>query len=587
MTNYSWTAAPQVARPLTPQEESQVFHRLRRRLFVNTVRQALAESRLRVASVVVLTALFWLGLFVLFVEAFKFLAASIPHAQTHEDTVRKIFEVFFLSLTVMLVFSAGVILYGGLYRSRETAFLFTAPARVERIFLHKFQEALLFSSWGFVLLGSPMLVAYGLVAASPWYYYASVLPFLIAFIYIPASWGATACLLIVRWLPRQRRHLLIAGGAALTVGLVWFGWNLAHGPQSALMTPAWFQEMLSRLQFSETRLLPSWWLSTGLLDASQAQWSESLLFLTLTIANALFFHQLALWTASLVYRSGYFRLATRPVGKRRQSIAWADRVLELLTWPLPRQMQLLIIKDARLFRRDPVQWSQFLIFFGLLGMYFLNIRRLSYDLSHATWVNMVSFLNLAVVGLILSTFTSRFIFPLISLEGRRFWILGRLPVDRDSILWSKFLFASLGSIIPCTLLIAASDLMLGVVPLILATHLLTCLMLCLGLSALAVGMGAKMPSLNEESPSRIAAGFGGTLNLVLSTIYIVAIVLLTAVPCHFYLVTQQADLHGTWFDSARLRWYMAAGIGSSLLLGILTAVVPMRIGLKAFRRMEF
>lgn len=578
---------PDVARPLAPQEEALTLRRLRQRLFVNTVRQALQQSRLRIVAVVVLTSLFWLGLFGLFVEAFQFLATSIPHSRTHEETVRKIFEIFFLSLTVMLVFSSGVILYSGLYRSRETTFLLTTPVRCELIFLHKFQEALLFSSWGFVLLGSPMLVAYGLVAVAPWYYFATVLPFLIAFIYIPASWGATICMLLVRWMPRQRRHLLIAAGAVALVVIGWLVWTLASGPQSALMTPAWFQEMLSRLRFSETRLLPSWWLSTGLLDAAGGEWTESLLFLTLAVANAMFFHQVAIWCATAVYRSGYHRLVTRPTGRRRKSVPWVDRVLERLTWPLPSEMRLLIVKDARLFRRDPVQWSQFLIFFGLLGMYFLNIRRLSYDLNHVTWVNMVSFLNLAVVGLILSTFTSRFIFPLISLEGKRFWILGRLPVERDTILWGKFLFATLGSIVPCTLLIIASDLMLGVVPAILAVHLLTCFMLCVGLSGLAVGMGAKMPNLQEESPSRIAAGFGGTLNLVLSTVYIAAIVTLTAVPCHFYLVTQQTDPYGAWFNPSRLRWMMAGGISTSILLGVVTAVAPMRMGMKAFRRMEF
>ena len=95
---------------------------------------------------------------------------------------------------------------------------------------------------------------------------------------------------------------------------------------------------------------------------------------------------------------------------------------------LTPQMRLLIVKDLRLFRRDPVQWSQFMIFFGLLALYFANIRRFSYDVNYTAWVNMISFLNLAVVGLILSTFTTRFIFPMISLEGRRFWILGMLPV---------------------------------------------------------------------------------------------------------------------------------------------------------------
>ena len=52
--------------------------------------------------------------------------------------------------------------------------------------------------------------------------------------------------------------------------------------------------------------------------------------------------------------------------------------------------------------------------------YFVNIRRLSYDVQSPYWRNLVSFLNLAVTALILSTFTSRFIFPQLSLEGRNF-----------------------------------------------------------------------------------------------------------------------------------------------------------------------
>ena len=40
-----------------------------------------------------------------------------------------------------------------------------------------------------------------------------------------------------------------------------------------------------------------------------------------------------------------------------------------------------------------------------------------------------------------------------------------------------------------------------------------------------------MPDLPAHSPSKIAAGFGGTLNLVISAGYIVVVVLLTALPC--------------------------------------------------------
>ena len=37
-----------------------------------------------------------------------------------------------------------------------------------------------------------------------------------------------------------------------------------------------------------------------------------------------------------------------------------------------------------------------------------------------------------MTALILSTFTSRFIFPLLSLEGRNFWVLGLFPLRRDA-----------------------------------------------------------------------------------------------------------------------------------------------------------
>ena len=70
--------------------------------------------------------------------------------------------MFFLSLLVMLFFSTGIIVYTALFHSREAAYLLTTPASADRIFAYKFAEAIGFSSWGFFLLGSPLMVAYGL-----------------------------------------------------------------------------------------------------------------------------------------------------------------------------------------------------------------------------------------------------------------------------------------------------------------------------------------------------------------------------------------------------------------------------------------
>jgi ABC-2 type transport system permease protein len=268
-----------------------------------------------------------------------------------------------------------------------------------------------------------------------------------------------------------------------------------------------------------------------------------------------------------------------------------------LLGPFPLPVRLLLVKDFRVFRRDPVQWSQFLIFFGLLALYFFNIDRFRYehsDLSYRIWVNTISFLNLAVVGLILSTFTTRFIYPMLSLEGNRFWILGLLPVSRDTIVWSKFVFAAVGSWVPCAVLVLLSDLMLKVGGMIVLVHQVTCLILCVGLAAIAVGLGAAMPNLRERSPSKIAAGFGGTLNLVLSASYIILIVLLTALPCHFYLLAGHGSNllpAGTWMGKLlgklSLETWTVVGICGAIVLGTAALVLPMRAGLRAFRTMQF
>ena len=586
---------PAGSRLLSAPEEARVFWRLRMRIAVNIWRQALREARFRMSLVTLLTGILWVGLFALFAGGFHFLKATIPDAVTHDETARAIFSIFFVSLTVMLVLSTAIILYGGLFRSAEVRFLFALPVRTERIFLHKFQEALLFSSWGFLLLGTPMLVAYGVIEGGGWFFFASILPFMLAFVCIPGGIGAILTLLIVRWLPGNRRRLIwlaIALGAVVAGYVVW---SMSRNIENDLLTPAWFQEMLARLRFSETRMLPSWWLSSGLLEAVRADWqtadgrqamAESVMFLALTIANALFLHQLAIWAAAALYRKSYSALHAERPSRKRLKPALIDSLVMRTAFFLTPAMRLLIVKDLRLFRRDPVQWLQFLIFFGLLTLYFLNIRRLSYDANYLSWVTMISFLNLAVVGLILSTFTTRFIFPMISLEGRRFWILGLLPVRRETILWGKFLFAAIGSLVPSTLLILLSDFMLRVSPLVVGVHVLVCVVLCSGLSGIAVGLGAKMPNLRDDSPSRIAAGFGGTLNLVISTAYIAAVVLLTALPCHFYQISAEG-LAPLSFSTERLGFWLAVGTATSLALGAIATAVPLKIGFKAFRELEF
>ena len=195
---------------------------------------------------------------------------------------------------------------------------------------------------------------------------------------------------------------------------------------------------------------------------------------------------------------------------------------------------------------------------------------------------------MAVVGLILSTFTTRFVFPSISLEGRRFWILGLLPIHRDQIVWSKFLFSFVGGLIPCLGLILLSDSMLGLPWSTVFVHLTCCLALCGGLSGIAVGMGASMPNFRESSPAKIAAGFGGTLSLVFSAMFILLIVITVGFTNHFNLLQQTIGQLSENTASRLLESY--GGQVASLLIiiigGLLTTFSPLVLGIRAFRQLE-
>ncbi len=582
------TSARSVA--VSRRDEARAFWQMRGRIARTLLRQSLARSRFRLALVTVLGSLLWGGMFWLAVDAFYFLKTTIPDPVAFGGTVRSIFAVFFAGLLLMLTFSSAVLLHGFLFRASDLTFLLTAPARVERVFLHKFQEAIFFSSWGFLLLASPMLLAHGIVESAPWYYYALLPPFLVSFTYIPAGVAAIVCLLVAYWLPRGRVLLLGFVVTIATATAIWLLADTFSATRNALFTGGWFKDVVGRMRMSNQQLLPSWWLSSGLIESAQGGWNESVLFLSLIISNALLLRQLAVYTAARVYRRAFSALQGRTAAAALGKTAWLDR-LWLCFRPIPAQFRILLLKDFRLFRRDTAQWSQLLVFVALLAVYFLNIRRFSENVNHPGWLNIISFMNVSVVGLILSTLTTRFVFPMVSLESQRFWIMGMLPLKRQTILWSIFFFATVGSILPCTMLIALSDFMLDVPAVIQGIHQLTGILLCFGLAGIAVGLGARLPMLAQESPSRISAGFGGTLNLVLSAVYILAMVLLTAGPSHFYHIARATSLAAVLENHTDVFWWLhfwlIAGSAASIVLSAVATYLPMWIGQRAFEKMEF
>jgi ABC-2 type transport system permease protein len=568
----------------SPSQVAHAFRQLRWRLTCNTVRSVLSGSRLRFLMILFCSAVFWTGLFGLFFEGFRFIAGFVDLVNT---IVEYIFSMFFLSLLVMLFFSTGILTFTGLFQSREAAYLLTTPATTDRIFAYKFFEAIGFSSWGFLLLGSPMLVAYGITVQATPAFYGIFLLYLVSFVLLPGSLGAVAAVLVANFLPRRRKTVLAVSLAALAVVATVVVVRVLRSAGDA-GSADWLGGLLQKLDWSQNPLWPSRWTSAGLIASAKGDYGTGLFYLRVLSAHAFVAYLLAAVVARDLYRPGYNRVQGERSSRRRAGFYALDALFHRAFFFLPRPVRLLTLKDLRTFRRDPAQWSQFLIFFGLLAFYFVNIRRLSYDVQSPYWRNLVSFLNIGVTALILSTFTSRFIFPLLSLEGRNFWVLGLLPLKREAILWGKFAFSTGISLVATEFLVVLSDLMLRMSPAMIALHTGMVAVLCLGLSGISVGLGARLPNLRESDPSKIAAGFGGTLNLLVSLVFIFSIVVALALPCHLYFAGLEAHDFGAFsLSESRFRFWLGVAIVVSLAIGAVGTILPLRIGIKAFRQMEF
>ena len=498
---------------LSPDAESRRLWILRIALGRSIAADAFRRGRLRLGLIVFLTVLLWGFVYLLFREGFGLIWQTINHAGTRIQIAHAIFNVFFLALTLMLAFSSAIIMYGALYRSKESLLLLTLPIRRERVVLYKFQETVFVACWGFLLIGSPLLLAYGEVAGAPWYYFPLLLPFMVTFVSIPCAVGAMLCMFIVRYLPRARKNVVWATSACmilLLLGVAAFAVRSATADN--LMNVQWFQTMINRLEYCQRRVLPSWWLSTGLLEAAHPAddmtrhaWTESLGFLSLLASHAMLLYLLVGALGRAWYAQGVSELAGMGGQRKTSRRAIADQMVWAATGLLPPRMRHLLLKDFRVFRRDTLQWSQLAIFIALLVLYFLNMQRWQSSAGQQTWLIMVGFLNVAVVALLLATFTTRFIYPLISLEGRKLWVLGTLPMRRSWVLWSKFIFALGVAVLPCGLLVLLSDLMLGMFsssPLLVLVHQALCFTLCVGLCAIAVGLGARLPSLPRIEPGQ-------------------------------------------------------------------------------------
>ena len=551
---------------------------LRNNLRVKVREQALVPARSRF---VLCSVLVWGFIFAVSYEGFYELRHRfmLPLDGLMQEFL---LDMLFLSLTALLVFSSGIILYSSLFAAPETAYLLSLPVPADHVFAYKLQGAVAFSSWAFVLLGSPVLIAYGMTVedGASWIYYPSLLLFFLGFVLIPGTLGGLFCLLIVNLLPRGKKQLLVGAGTAallLATMVVWRWYSSVQG--LAFGSRDWFSAILDQLAPASSIWLPSHWIARGLQAAALGEWYRAGYYLALVWSNGLFLYVATTWLSTHLYRRGFNRTASGGTLRKKYGGQWLDRCLDKTLFFLDGQTRLLIIKDFRTFRRDPAQWFQIFIFVQLVTLYFYNMRQFYQQDIGRPFQNGISFLTLLAIAFLTCAYTGRFIFPMLSLEGRKFWILGLLPLNRDRLLWGKFMFSAVGTVIIGEFLTSFSNVMLNMPWQIVLVHGMTIAVIACVLSGLSVGLGACMPNFRESDPSKIAVGLGGTLNLVAGLLVLIVVICLMAGPWHGLLFMRQ--------NLDERPWWIYPGIIVGASFGAATVLVSMRAGARTLRRMEF
>jgi ABC-2 type transport system permease protein len=100
------------------------------------------------------------------------------------------------------------------------------------------------------------------------------------------------------------------------------------------------------------------------------------------------------------------------------------------------------------------------------------------------------------------------------------------PMGLDRVVKAKYWLASTASLVVTVSLITLSSVLLNMTWDRIGYFASVVVVMTFALNGLAVGLGVLYPNFKEAQPSKIVSGFGGTLCLVISFLYILASVLL-------------------------------------------------------------
>jgi ABC-2 type transport system permease protein len=189
---------------------------------------------------------------------------------------------------------------------------------------------------------------------------------------------------------------------------------------------------------------------------------------------------------------------------------------------------------------------------------------------------------MGLAGFVLSAVSVRFIFPAVSSEGGAFWIIRSSPLPIKRFLWGKYAFYILPMLILGEVLIITTNHLLNVTPFMMILSSVTMFLAIFGIVALGIGFGALYPNFKFENIAQVATGFGGVMYMIVSVIFMAAIIVLEAGPVYVIFMANAKGVNLTG-----LQWlFIIPSFVAVLIIGMFTVYKPMKMGLEALSQYE-
>ena len=494
---------------------------------------------------------------------------------------KELLSMVFLTFFSLLIFSNIITALSTLYLSKDLEFCHSAPVSVEVLFAARAFSTFLNSSWMALIFAIPILGAYGYVYAPGVGFYLSLLHLMVAMGLIASGLGILLTMILVHVFPAQRtRDVILLLSILMVVGLYLLFRFLRPerlvDPETALSV----MHYVSALKTPDSPYLPTHWITEILWGHLQGgERTGEGFYLALTWSTALSLLVINIWTAWFIYFGGFSKAQ-----EAKKRLMGGKRVLDLLirivTKPFKPDLSVMMAKDIRVFFRDNTQWSQLLLLFALVVVYVYNFKVLPLEKSPLPLdflQNGLAFLNMGLAGFVLAAVGVRFVFTAVSAEGEAFWILRSSPMRLKRYLWGKYFFFLVPMLFLGLVLIVVTNDFLEVTRFMMLLSSGTMFLMIFGIVSLGIGFGAMYPRFDHENIGQVATGFGGLLYMMVSALFIGAVVVLEAGPVYLLFMSEMKGRPISILEKV----YMVLSFAGVLALTATAILKPMGLGFKA------